>query len=451
MEQFEDKLHKDLHPFLQQVKAMKRFFMLALVVAIQTCVYAQKFEDYFDDATLRLDYTFSGDVNGTRVYLDKLNRIPRWYGKRQRLAEVPMEGNGQIIVKSRKDQTVIYRNSFSTLYQEWLTSPEAESVSKSFENVFLMPMPKDTVDVTVNLMNNRRQVMTTMTHTVVPTDILIHHIGERNITPYDIVEQPADTTRCIHIAYIAEGYTREEMDIFLKDVNIANEALFSHEPFKSLKDRFEVVAVKAPSEESGTSEPSKGLWRNTALGSHFNTFYNDRYLTTLNLKQMHDWLAGTPYEHIIVLVNTSHYGGGGILNSYNLSMTHHPKFRPVVVHEFGHSFAGLADEYASENEQIPMYPADVEPWEKNITTKVDFRDKWENLISGEGILERGKKEAGNGEPHVGFFEGAGYSLKGVWRGCEDCRMRTNENPEFCPVCRQAITEVIDFYTTTSTR
>jgi hypothetical protein len=281
-------------------------------------------------------------------------------------------------------------------------------------------------------MNNRREITATMTHTVVPTDILIHHIGERNVTPYDIVQKPADTTRCIHIAYIAEGYKEEEMGTFLEDVNIANEALFAHEPFKSMRNRFEVVAVKAPSKESGTSEPSNGIWRNTALGSHFDTFYSKRYLTTLNLKQLHDWLAGTPYEHIIVLVNTSHYGGGGILNSYNLSMTHHPKFRPVVVHEFGHSFAGLADEYAYENEPIPMYPADVEPWEKNITTKVDFRDKWETLLTKDNS--------------VGFYEGAGYSLNGVYRGCEDCRMRTNENPEFCPVCKKVITEVIEFYT-----
>lgn len=411
---------------------MKRYTIIILILTLATDIRAQKFDDYFADATLRLDYTFSGDVKRTSIYLDKLNYIPRWYGKRKQLAEVPMEGNGQIVVKSRKDKRIIYRNSFSTLYQEWLTTPEAESVSMSFENVFLMPMPKDTVEVTVNLMNNRREITATMTHTVVPTDILIHHIGERNVTPYDIVQKPADTTRCIHIAYIAEGYKEEEMGTFLEDVNIANEALFAHEPFKSMRNRFEVVAVKAPSKESGTSEPSNGIWRNTALGSHFDTFYSKRYLTTLNLKQLHDWLAGTPYEHIIVLVNTSHYGGGGILNSYNLSMTHHPKFRPVVVHEFGHSFAGLADEYAYENEPIPMYPADVEPWEKNITTKVDFRDKWETLLTKDNS--------------VGFYEGAGYSLNGVYRGCEDCRMRTNENPEFCPVCKKVITEVIEFYT-----
>lgn len=417
------------------VQELLKTFVIMLLCFLPVNIQAQGFDDYFTDATLRIDYTFSGDAKKTDIYLDKLNRIPRWYGKRERLAEVPMEGNGQIVVRSHKDKKVIYRNSFSTLYQEWLTSDEAQTVQKSFENVFLVPMPKDTVDVTVNLMNNRRKVVSTMTHMVVPTDILIHRIGERDVTPYEVIQTPTDTSRCIHIAYIAEGYTEDEMSVFMDDVRIANEALFAHEPFRSMKDRFEVVAVKSASRESGTSEPANGIWRNTALGSHFNTFYNDRYLTTLNLKQMHNLLAGTPYEHIIVLVNTSHYGGGGILNSYNLSMTHHPKFRPVVVHEFGHSFAGLADEYAYENEPIPMYPPDVEPWEKNITTKVDFRNKWEDLIN------RGERNA-----QIGFFEGAGYSLKGVYRGCEDCRMRTNENPEFCPVCRKVITEVIDFYT-----
>ena len=116
------------------------------------------------------------------------------------------------------------------------------------------------------------------------------------------------------------------------------EALFAHEPFKALRNRFNVIAVKSPSAESGTSNPGKGIWKNTALHSNFNTFYSDRYLTTLHLKTLHNWLAGTPYEHIIVLVNTENYGGGGILNSYNLSMVRHSAFKPVVVHEFGHFY-----------------------------------------------------------------------------------------------------------------
>ena len=135
------------------------------------------------------------------------------------------------------------------------------------------------------------------------------------------------------------------------------------------------------------------------------------------------------------------YGGGGILNSYNLAMAHHPKFRPVVVHEFGHSFAGLADEYAYETEDIPMYPHDVEPWEPNITTLVDFASKWQQKVKATTPLPTTERKTGI----IGLYEGAGYSLKGVYRPEYDCRMRTNENPEFCTVCREAIVRLIEFY------
>lgn len=407
-------------------------------------VQAVAFDQYFEDKTLRIDYTFSGDVTQQDIYVDKLNVIPRWYGKRHHLAEVPVEGNGQIIVRDHRTRQVIYKNSFSTLFQEWLSYDEAKQIRKSFENVFLVPMPKDTADITVNLMNNRREVMTTLTHQVVPTDILIRHIGERHITPYETLQQAADTNRCIHIAYIAEGYQEQEMPTFLEDAHAAMDALFAHEPFKSMRNRFQITAVKAPSKESGTSEPAKGIWKNTALHSHFDTFYSDRYLTTLNLKELHDWLAGTPYEHIIVLVNTDKYGGGGILNSYNLSMTHHEQFRPVVVHEFGHSFAGLGDEYAYENEAIPMYPHDVEPWEPNLTTLKDFHGKWEDMIDKKTPVPTPATK--KNEKKVGVYEGAGYSLNGVYRGMQDCRMRTNQNPEFCQVCLRALTRLIEFYT-----
>lgn len=404
----------------------------SMLLAFAMNAAAQDFNTYFTDKTLRIDYNFSGNAKEQHIAVDELKLSPRWYGKRKRLAELPMEGNGQISVKDHKTGDTIYRNSFSTLFQEWLSYPEAETTSKAFENVFLVPMPKDTVDITIDLRNNRREVVASLTHQVVPSDILIRHIGERNVTPYETLLQAKDTTKCIHIAFLAEGYQQHEMPTFINDAKIAIEALFAHEPFKSMKERFNIVAVKSPSIDSGTSEPGNGIWKQTALSSHFDTFYSDRYLTTLNLKDLHDLLAGTPYEHIIVLVNTEKYGGGGILNSYNLSMTHHPKYRPVVVHEFGHSFAGLADEYAYETEDIPMYPHDIEPWEKNITTKVDFHGKWEDMI--------GK------DSKAGLYEGAGYSLKGVYRAYPDCRMRTNENPEFCDVCKRILQNVIDFYT-----
>ena len=425
-------------------KIFRQTLLLTVLLLLPCRLIAQDFGDYFIDQTLRLDYIFSGNANAQDISLLAYYKIPGWYGKRHRLAETPMKGNGTITVRDLATGRVIYKHPFSSLFQEWLSYPQAqESGRRAFENVSLIPMPKKPVEVSLELRNSRHDVIASMTQRIDPHDILMTPLGEQGILPYTTLQAPKDSSRAIHIAFVAEGYMEDEMEDYLADAHKAVESIFGHEPFKSLRDRFSIIAVRSPSAESGASIPSKEIWRDTALGSHFDTFYSERYLTTLHLRKLHDLLAGTPYEHIIVLVNTPHYGGGGILNSYNLSMTKHPAYVPVVTHEFGHSFAGLADEYAYEAEQIPMYPTDVEPWEQNITTLKEFSAKWADLLPAEVSAIPTPEECNY---PVGVYEGAGYSLKGVYRPSMDCRMRTNSNPEFCPVCQRAIREVINFYT-----
>lgn len=425
-------------------KISRTTLLLTVLLLLPCRLIAQDFGDYFIDQTLRLDYIFSGNASTQDISLLAYYKIPGWYGKRHRLAETPMKGNGTITVRDLATGRVIYKHPFSSLFQEWLSYPQAqESGRRAFENVSLIPMPKQPVEVSLELRNSRHAVIASKTQRIDPNDILMTPLGEQGILPYTTLQAPKDSSRAIHIAFVAEGYTEDEMEDYLADARKAVESIFGHEPFKSLRDRFSIIAVRSPSAESGASIPSKEIWRDTALGSHFDTFYSERYLTTLHLRKLNDLLAGTPYEHIIVLVNTPHYGGGGILNSYNLSMTKHPAFVPVVTDEFGHSFAGLADEYAYEAEQIPMYPTDVEPWEQNITTLKEFSAKWADLLPAEVSAIPTPEECNY---PVGVYEGAGYSLKGVYRPSMDCRMRTNSNPEFCPVCQRAIREVIDFYT-----
>lgn len=409
---------------------MKKLLIISVLSLCAIHAFAQNFDTYFEDRTLRLDYIFAENEARQQIYLDELVSIPHWYGRRQHLAELPLKGNGQITVISKSDGNVVYRHSFSSLFQEWLATAEAKQVQKSFENVFLVPFPKKPVDIKIELLDYHNRVVSSLTHSVDPKDILIRKTDTQQVTPYVTLQQAADTTRCIRVAYVAEGYTADEMGTFLNDCRIAMESLFNHEPFKRNRDRFNMIAVKSASVESGTSEPAKGIWKNTALGSHFDTFYSSRYLTTLHLKRLHEVLAGTPYEHIIVLVNTNRYGGGGIYNSYNLTYTHGPQFRPVVVHEFGHSFGGLGDEYPYGDDD-PMYFSDTEPWEPNLTTHTSYPAKWQ------GLIDKGQ---------AGMYEGGGYLSKGVWRGSDNCRMRTNEEPEFCAVCQQALQTLIDFYT-----
>jgi hypothetical protein len=336
----------------------------------------------------------------------------------------------------------IYATSFSSLFQEWTATDEAKEVTKSYENCFLMPFPKKTAEVEVTLMNYRHEVVATLKHTVDPSDILIHQKGKEHVTPHKYMVQNGTPEECIDIAILAEGYKPDEMALFYEDAAKVSEFLFSYEPFKSLQQKFNFVAVASPSEDSGVSIPKKGEWKHTAFSSNFSTFYSDRYLTTSHLKAVHDALAGIPYEHIIVLANTEEYGGGGIYNSLMLTAAHHSTFRPVVVHEFGHSFAGLADEYFYDDDVMSgSYPLDIEPWEQNITTLVDFDSKWKDLMKkGTPIPTTNQDTA------IGVFEGGGYSSKGVYRPAFDCRMRTNSSPDFCAVCDRAIRRIIAFYT-----
>ncbi|MBQ3699298.1 MAG: peptidase M64 [Prevotella sp.] len=408
---------------------MKRIvtYLIALFLLSTQEGHAQTFSRHFCDSTLRLDYIFAGDTARQHIFVDELSMTPRWYGRKHRLAELPLKGNGQLTVTDPQTGDTLYRHSFSTLFQEWLATDEAKHTARAFENVFLMPYPRHAVDVMVELYDYHDRVMAQLRHQVDPRDILIRRPKEH--TPFKTLQQAADTTRCIHIAYVAEGYTEEQMPQFLADCQTAMESMFQHEPFTSMRDRFNIVAVLSPSKDTDVSQPGEGVWRNTALASHFDTFYSRRYLTTLHLKLLHDVLSAVPYEHIIILANTSHYGGGGIYNSYNLSYTRGKHFRPVVVHEFGHSFGGLGDEYPY-GDADPMYFSDTEPWEPNLTTHPE-QPKWQDLIDAR---------------QAGVVEGGGYLSKGVWRSQKDCRMRTNEHPEFCPVCQQALRRLIDFYT-----
>lgn len=429
---------------------MKKGAFLVLFTFMAVCVHADdsvRFDYWFENKTLRINYTFAGNNRVQELSVDELLALPLWAGRRTNLDSLCLEGNGQITMCDEATGQVIYRTSFSSLFQEWQSTEEATRLRRSFENVFLLPFPKKPVKITLTLSNNHRVTTSTLIHQVDPKDILIRSIGQSTKCNYKYIVKNGSPEQCIDIAIVAEGYTDTDMNKFYKRAEETAEALFAHEPFTTYKKRFNIVAVAAPSHDSGVSIPKQNLWKETALDSHFDTFYSARYLTTLHLKQLHDILAALPYEHIIILANTENYGGGGIYNSYTLTAADHPKFKPVVVHEFGHSFGGLADEYYYDDQYEEMYPTDVEPWEKNITTLVDFSSKWKDkLPQGTDIPTPPSTDTTDIYHKIGVYEGGGYQSKGVYRAFQECRMKINEAPAFCEVCRDAIAGIIKFYT-----
>ena len=442
---------------------MKRFLLTvtAFLVALSG-LQAQEFDACFEDATLRLDYVFCGDNAHQAIYFQQALRTSEWAGRRHNLSAPLLEGNGQIRVLDPETGNCLYANSFSTLFQEWQVTEEAIHVQRAFENCFQVPFPKRPVDIEVFMVDTHRKRTSYLKHRIDPSDILIRKVADNEYSS-SVVWQGGSLAETIDIVVVSEGYDATQKAKFYRDAERVALALFGHEPFASRRVRFSVRAVFVPSMDSGVSVPRRGEWRRTVADSHFDTFYTARYLTSSAMQKIYDLIGTVPFEHIVLLVNTPIYGGGGIYNSLTIMNSDDPTFIPVMVHEFGHAFGGLADEYAYGDQAETPYPSDTEPWEPNITTLHDFASKWQDMLP-KGTPVPTETDALDKQDvrriwqtftqeqknllnlKVGVYEGAGYQTKGVYRPVQECRMRINECEEFCPVCTRAIVRMIDYYT-----
>lgn len=422
---------------------MSKSIGFLLLLCFTIALSGQDFTRHFRDSTLRIDYTFAGRSGDVAISRDELHSSAHWYGRRVNLSHLALRGNGRIVVKDSASRELIYTNSFSSLFQEWLSTDEAQKRARSFEHTLLIPYPNRSALIEVELDNMRQEPIARDSFYFSPNDILVRHHDVARVLPHHYLHRAKRLYQAIDIAILAEGFTQEEMPKFMAYAKRSAQELLSYEPFKTYQENINIIAVETISEDSGVSLPREGKWLNTAFASHFDTFYSERYLTTSRVRRLHDALINIPYEHIIILANTEVYGGGGIFNSYTLSSIHPKSYLPVVVHEFGHSFGGLADEYFYESDAMNnSYNVDAEPWEQNITSLKDFKGKkWSSLIkSGTPIpTPKGKTYK------IGAYEGAAYTAHGLYKATQDCRMLTNTFPTFCPACHKALNELIRYY------
>lgn len=419
-----------------------RFIYSLIFLLVGFFSNAQQFNDFFIDKTLRLDFIFGGNAQQQNIYLSEMIQLDKWHGRVENLSVTPVQGNGQLKVYHAATNKLIYVLPFGSLFQEWLLLKEAKQEFKSFENTFLIPFPKEYVRVDVSFFTSKNEEKILAQQIIDPNDILIRKSSQVN-NEYEIIHK-SKIKNPIKIALVAEGFTANEINVFIEYAQKTKENLFKHKVFQKYQDYFEIIAVKTVSQQSGISIPSKNIWLNTAVQSNFDTFYSNRYLTTLHTKLLHNQLENIPYQHIIILANTDFYGGGGILNSYSLTTTKNKEFAPVVVHEFGHSFAGLADEYFYAQDVFENKAAlGIEPWEKNITSLVDFSSKWKNLMKAETPVPTDVSM--QKEVEIGVFEG--LKGNGLYIPTLTCRMKINNTDDFCAVCSNAIEEMILFYTT----
>jgi len=420
---------------------MKKFLICIVIFLGSTSVWGSPvFDDFFTNDVLRYDYLLSGNHTSASVIPCEIKREKMWSGSHNNLIDKLNYGTYRFQVYDNKSGALIFSKGFSPIFQEWQSTAEAKKMVKAFYQVIRFPFPKSIVRLKIEKRNYDGQFSEIYSTNIDPDNYFIISENPPTISVEKILYS-GEPSHKIDIAILAEGYTESEMDKFTKDAKRLTDSLLVVAPFSQMKGYFNIYALKTSSAESGTDIPGEHIYRNTLFNSTFYTFDISRYLTTSDMKSIHDMAAVVPYDQIIILVNSSRYGGGGFYNYVTVCSADHKLSPNVFVHEFGHGFAGLADEYyTSEVAYEDYYNLKVEPWEPNLTTMIDFSSKWKDMIDASTPVPTPRNA--KYESKVGVFEGGGYISKGIYSPMEDCRMKSNITSSFCPVCQRAIKESI---------
>ncbi len=423
---------------------MKLRILLFLLLAPFFSNAQVDFHKYFKEKSFRFDFLLGGNYKEVTVFPQQMKQEPFWAGPKNRLTDPFNYGSYRFRIFDVKSDSLIFAKGFCTLFQEWQTTREAKNMDKTFYQSAIFPFPKNDMRIEIDARQWDGTFKTIYKTNIDPKNYFILDEKPQACEVFDIIKNGKPEKK-VDLAILAEGYTLAEKQKFIEDAKRASGYLFDTEPFKSSKLKFNVKAIFAPSEESGTDVPGEHIYKNTCFNSTYYTFDLARYLTTSDMKKVYDAAANAPYDHIYILVNTDRYGGGGFYNFITLCTSDNELTPKVFVHEFGHGFAGLADEYYdSEVAYENFYNLEIEPWEPNITTLVDFDKKWEAMPDKNTPVPTPRKEQNKNK--IGVFEGGGYLSKGIYSPYMDCRMKSNKADCFCPVCQEAIKKIIDFYT-----
>ena len=441
--------------------------------------------------TMRLDYFHTGDAAREFFSVDGvvLEPLP-WPGRPARAADDSNLGKYFFEVRDAATARVLYSRGFASIYGEWETTDEAKQVMRTFHESLRFPAPDAPVRVVLSKRDARNDFKEIWTTTVDPKDIFVDRSVPRPPGRVIPVQRAGDPAAKVDFLILGDGYTARESRKFERDARRLAEVLFTRSPFRERRRDFNVWALAPPAHESGVSRPSNGVYRDSPLGATYDAFGSERYVLTFDNRAWRRAAQFAPYEFVEILVNNDTYGGGGIHNLYSTVAVGSGFADYVFVHEFGHHFAALADEYYTSPVAYAPAPAErVEPWEPNVTALLDpARLKWKDLVAADTPLptpwgkeafeaysreiqaRRRKVRAERRpetvmdalfreelaheaamfarEPHrdrTGAFEGANYEARGYYRPQLDCIMFTRTD-KFCSVCRRAIERVIDLYT-----
>ena len=446
-----------------------------------------RFDDWADGATMRLDYHHSGLADEEQFALDTVRREGPWPGNHTRLVDLLNFGPYRFEVRDRASNRILYAQGFSSIYSEWETTGEARSMRRSFHESLRFPFPRAAVQVNVLKRGADTLFREVASFAVDPASkfVLREPVTDRGEV-WSILDNGPPESK-VDLLILGDGYTAEELPTFRDEARRLVAKLFESSPFRERKSDFNVWAIDRASLDSGVDRPSDGVYRRTEIGVSYDIFGSERYALTLDNRAMRDVAAQAPYEYIEILINGEKYGGGGIYNLFATTVTRSGSAEYVFVHEFGHHFAALADEYYTSSVAYDTSAPPVEPWDPNLTALLDpAGPKWRDLIESATPVptpwekEEYEKVQGRfqsrrrdlrarkapesdmdllfaeerdwsgpflaGQTHagvVGAFEGAGYRARGLYRPTTDCMMFTRNVDYFCPVCSRTIDRVID--------
>ena len=439
--------------------------------------------------TMRVDYYHTGNSKQEIFSIDRVQIEPLpWPGDMSKTIDDTNLGKYFFEVRDQKTKRVLYSRGFASIFGEWETTDEAATMMRTFSESLRFPAPDAPVEIVLKKRNTTNSWRDLWSTDVDPQDIFI----DRSKVPAPgrliAIQKMGDPATKVDFVILGDGYTARELKKFEAEARRLTEVLFATSPFKEHRGDFNVWALCPPAAESGISRPSTGIYRNSPLGATYDAFGSERYVLTFDNHALRRVAQFAPYEFIEIIANNRTYGGGGIFNLYSTVAADNAFANYVFVHEFGHHFAGLADEYYTSSVAYAPATERVEPWEPNATALLDSTKlKWGDLVTPDtpvptpwnkeafenysreiqkrrAQLRKEKRPESEMEAlfreelkfeqdlfarekyvgHVGAFEGANYEAKGYYRPEIDCIMFTRTN-HFCAVCRRAIERIVKLY------
>ncbi len=459
---------------------------LIVVVAAATLTSSAFASD--TPSTMRVDFFHSGNHASELFSLDQVVIEPLpWAGNMAQPIDYTLRGKYLFEIVS--NDAIVWSRSFSSIYGEWETTSEAHNINRSFHESVRFPAQSDVFELVLKkrAVDNRFEEIWRVE--LDPNDHLVHRESARYADQVVAIHEGGDPGNTVDLLLMGDGYTTEEHDAFIAKAKELANILFATSPFKERKDDFNIWAVAPAAAQSGVSRPSTGTYRDSPIGATYDAFRSERYILTFDNKSMRRIASSAPYDFIEILTNTEVYGGGGIYGLFSTAAAKSEWAPYLFVHEFGHHFAGLADEYYTSSVAYEA-PAEItEPYEPNVTALLDPDNlKWKHHVAPNTPLptpwpkaeyekhslayqerRRDMRAANVSEDEmnalfrytkefvetlfeksgqngvIGAFEGGNYQAEGYYRSEQNCLMFTRSET-FCTVCAEAIEKVIDEYT-----